>query len=346
MLLKKIYLELTNKCNLNCTICYRRSWGEKLLDMNTELFRKIKKEISETESIKSIVLGGIGEPTCAPLICDAIEELGNYDLTLTTNAVNMNETLLSTIVKYVNLAMISVDGLYETYSKIRGTNLDNVINNIKRMNELKEKTKSHTPFIGIQFVITKDNVGDIFKLIDLAGDLKVNILVLSNLLPQTKENADKILYTRYENKEVRQLFNKAMNQCFRKGINIILPNCELKTERRCSFIDDQAAFISASGEIVPCYRLSHSYREYVFGREKAVIMHSFGNMNEKSLREIWESKEYNNFRNIVDNNKYPSCIDCDLVEGCDMVNDTTTDCYTGTPSCGDCLWTRKFVICP
>lgn len=346
MSLQKLYLELTNKCNLNCTMCYRYSWSEILQNMSKELFEKIKKEIREMDRLKSIVLGGIGEPTCAPLIYEAIEELGNYDLILTTNAVKMDDTLLGLIVQYVNLIMVSIDGLHENFSKIRGTNLDLVLNNINKINELKKKAGRNTPYLGIQFVISKNNVDDIFRLIDLASELNVHQLVLSNLLPQMEENADEILYTRYENKIMKDLFDKAYNYSFRKGLNLILPNCELKTERRCNFIEDEATFISASGEIVPCYRLSHTYKEYVFGRKKTVLKHSFGNLHDKSLKEIWESSEYSNFRSVIKNNRYPSCIDCDYAEGCDMVKNTTTDCYTGSPSCADCLWTRKYIICP
>lgn len=346
MPLRKLYLELTNKCNLNCTMCYRHSWNEKLMDMNTELFQKIKEETSRIESLKSIVLGGIGEPTCAPLICRAIEEYGNYDLTVTTNAVTIEAKLMNMFVKYVNMVMISIDGLYENFNKIRGTSLNYIIENINQMNKLKAETGSNTPYIGIQFVISKDNVEDIFRLIDLASELKVETLVLSNLLPQTEENAKKILYRRYENKEMKLLLSKASNYSFRKGIKVILPNSELKTERRCSFIDDETAFITATGEIVPCYRLSHTYNEYVFGRKKTVLKHAFGDLNTNTLTEIWESKEYKGFRETVRNNRYPSCIDCDLVEGCDLVKDTATDCYAGMPSCADCLWTRKYVMCP
>lgn len=122
MSLKKIYLELTNKCNLSCTICYRRSWSETPLDMNAELFHKIKKGLREIDSVEHVVLGGIGEPTCAPLFCAALEELRDYKLTLTSNAVSMNKAILETIVKYVDLVMISIDGLEEAFSKIRGQN--------------------------------------------------------------------------------------------------------------------------------------------------------------------------------------------------------------------------------
>ena len=344
MSLKKIYLELTNKCNLNCTICYRRSWSETPQDMSEELFRKIKKELNEIKSVEQVVLGGIGEPTYAPLIGEALKELGEYKLTLTTNGVYLNNAILDSIVKYVDLVMISIDGLHENYSSIRGTELAYVLENIKQINKLKERTKKPTPVIGIQFVLSDDNAGDVFSLIDLANDSKVEIVAFSNLLPQTEENARKILYKRYANLEVKQMFHKVVSYAFRKGIKLILPHWELKTE--CGFIEDNTTFVCASGEVVPCYRLSHTYKEFVFGREKTVIRHSFGNLQKKSLKEIWENKEYKNFRESVANNKYPSCIDCDLADSCDLVKDTISDCYAGTPSCADCLWSRKFVICP
>lgn len=67
---------------------------------------------------------------------------------------------------------------------------------------------------------------------------------------------------------------------------------------------------------------------------------------ENSLEDIWNSKAYSQFRKTIYYNLYPSCIDCDLVEGCDMVKSTEVDCYGISPSCADCLWARKFVICP
>lgn len=346
MTIHKLYLELTNRCNLNCSICYRHSWDEKPQDMDREIFYKVLNEINGMKNLKSVVLGGIGEPTCAPLIYEAIEALGDYYLTLTTNAINIDDELSGLIAKYVNLFMVSVDGLHENYMKIRNTDLNAVINNIDRINTIKEKTGKSSPYLGLQLVLSMDNAGDILKMIDLADALKAHKLVLSNLLPQIRENTHKILYTRYENKYVKDLFKQAVKYSFNKGINLVLPNCELKTERRCSFVEEQAAFINAGGEMVPCYRLSHTYKEYVFGREKTVLKHSFGSLHEKHLIDIWESERYSRFRSVVSNNRYPSCIDCDYVEGCDLVKDTSCDCYTGSPSCADCLWSRKLIICP
>lgn len=346
MSLEKLYLELTNKCNLNCEICYRNSWNEELVHMDSKLYQKIKREIREISSLKSIVLGGIGEPSYAPLIKKALQEFGNYDLIMTTNAVDFDQQLLNLIVENVNLLIISIDGLYKNYEKIRGADLDAVINNITKINSLRKENKNSELIPGIQYVISKNNIDDIFNIIDLADQLNIQHLVLSNLLPQNIDDAEKILYTRYENKEVKGLFNKANNYSFRKGIKLVLPNYELKTERRCNFIENEATFITASGEVVPCYRLSHQYKEYVFSREKTVLKHSFGSLKESSLINIWESQQYKDFRKMIRNNRYPSCIDCDYVEGCDLVKDTSCDCNTGSPSCADCLWARKYILCP
>jgi len=49
-------------------------------------------------------------------------------------------------------------------------------------------------------------------------------------------------------------------------------------------------------------------------------IHSFGNIKEKSLGEVWSSEDYAWFRFIVKNAIYPSC--------------------------GDCLWVRRITLCP
>lgn len=346
MSLSKIYLELSNKCNMQCSFCYRNAWDEKPQDMSAELFVKIKKDIYDIRSVKTIVLGGIGEPTIAPIIADAIAGLSKYQIILTTNALSIDDSLLNLIVERTHMVMISIDGMHDSYLKIRKASLDDIIQNIGKINDLKRIRSKNMPFIGMQYVISKVNIHDIFDIIDLAGRLNAHILVISNLIPQTSENHDKILYTRYENKDMALLFKKVLSYSSRKGVNILFPNYELKTERRCSFIDDDATFITACGEVVPCYRMSHTYTEYVFGRKKTVLKHTFGNIAYESLKSIWETSAYAGFRDMVRNNRYPSCIDCDLVEGCDMVKDTSTECYAGSPSCADCLWARKITFCP
>lgn len=346
MPLRKIYLELTNACNLNCTICYRRSWNEPMVEIDIRLFHEIKKQIDDIDSITSFVIGGIGEPSCSPILGDVIDDLATYNVILTTNAVTLDERLLDHMVSSVNRVMVSIDGVGETFFRIRGTGIETVIANIRRLNEFKKKKTSSHPEVGIQFVLSKDNADDIFGVIDIASELNADMMIVSNLLPQTKDNAEKILYKKCGNEELRTLFSRISNYAFRKGLKLILPNPELKTERFCRFVEEDATFITAAGEVVPCYRFAHSCLEYVFGREKHVAAHSFGNIKDRPLNDIWNSTHYVNYRQIVRNNRYPSCPDCDLVDGCDLVNSASSDCYANEPSCADCLWARNIVICP
>lgn len=346
MSIKKIYLELTDRCNLDCKICYRKSWGQPFCDIKEEVLNKLICEFEEYNELKEIVIGGIGEPTCSLQFKRALELLKDYKITVTTNGTLIDEALAEYLVKYVDVVTISVDGLEEKFKEIRGIDLDKVINNIKLLNNMKNKYSSKTPLIDMQLVLSTENQNQIFNVIDLASDLRANKLIISNIIPQSEDNKDKIMYRRYENKDLKNLFDKAMVKGLRKGIKVDVPSYELKTIRRCNFVEGSAAFICASGDVAPCYRFSHSYTEYVFGREKHIHKFAFGNIEKDTLADIWGNTEYVNFRKRIINNQYPSCIDCDLVDGCDNTANLDEDCYALVPSCGDCLWSREFSKCP
>lgn len=346
MSIKKLYLELTDKCNLNCKICYRKSWGQDFYDMKQDVLNKLINELTDHSDLKEIVIGGIGEPTFSKHFKKTLELLKNYKLTVTTNGTLMNEELSEYFIKYVDVVTISIDGLFDKYKEIRGTSLDLIIKNINMLNKLKDKFSSRTPLIDIQFVLSNQNISEIFKVMDLSSDLKANKFIISNVIPQSEENKDNILYTRYENKNIKSLFNELTVHAMHKGIKIALPNYELKTIRRCNFIENSAVFICASGDVSPCYRFSHDCTEYVLGREKHIDKFTFGNIEVDTLLNIWYMEGYKSFRERILHNLYPSCMDCNLVDGCDHVSNTDADCYSLSPACGDCLWSREFVQCP
>lgn len=344
--IRKVYLEITDECNLNCKICYREAWKHKPRHMEKEIVDEVIEQIKTTQGVEEIVLGGIGEPTLSPDILYVIEELNKYHITITTNGTLLYNGLNSALIEYVDAVVVSIDGLEKKFEELRGEELSTVIKNVKNIILERNKKGIKKPSVNFQFVASSENIDDIFGVIDLGGKIGINKLIISNLLPQTEENKDKILYTRYENKYMKELLSKASNYSFKKGVSLILPNIELKTERRCRFIEEDAIYINSLGDIVPCYRFAHTCNEIVFSRKKTIEKFEFGNVMNKSLIDIWNSKEYKEFRKMVYNNLYPSCTDCDLVEGCDMVKDGETNCYSINPSCGDCLWSRNIIICP
>ena len=121
---------------------------------------------------------------------------------------------------------------------------------------------------------------------------------------------------------------------------------KLRTERICKFVQDKSLCINYQGNISPCYALMHTYQCYIYGRKKQMYPYYLGNVNEKSIRDIWTDVEYVNFRKTVDDNHFPSCIDCKLLDGCNYTESNEMDCWANSPSCSDCLWARQIIACP
>lgn len=183
-------------------MCYRRSWAEKPKDMEKKVLYKIHSEVVN-KKLNEIVLGGIGEPTYSPLIYDAISLFSSFNLTITTNGTLLDDKLKSLIVDNVNKIVVSIDGLEDKYKDIRGFNLKEVLENLKDIYLIKRKNNKEYPHVVIQFVASKDNIEDIFSVLDIAETVSAYQVIISNVIPQTEDYKDKILYTRYENKFLR-----------------------------------------------------------------------------------------------------------------------------------------------
>ena len=343
--LRKVFLELTDSCNLECEICYRHQWAEQPVDMHEELWKKAIMQIKDISTVETIVLGGMGEPLISPFFNETVELLGNKNIWVTSNGILFREKLTPEIVKGINLFIVSIDGMEDQMVKGRGVVFDELMANIDWLNRIKKDEDLAEPHLDIQFVASKGNIQDIFPLMDVLAEKNIRNLVVSHLMPQDEKQAEDILYKLHDNDELKQIFNKIRNYSFRRGLRIIFPEVELKTERRCAFVNNDATYITSRGEVVPCYRLSHPGREVVFGRPKSLRQYSFGNILNKHLKDIWSNRNYHQFRQKIYNNHYPSCPDCDLVEGCSLIFDVDFDCHGDEPNCADCLWSRKFIFC-
>jgi len=349
MPLRKLYLELTSRCNLDCSMCYRRTWSDGEADMAPELFGSIKKQILGPEGPGIIVLGGIGEPSVSPLFIDALEAFGGRqgrELIVTSNGAGYSDQLVEAVARRVDLLMVSIDGMDSTYGQLRGASLRETVSTIERVNAARARAGLAGSNIGIQFVLSRDNAADAAGVVELAADLRAGVVVLSHLLPQTPGQDATVLYGRTADDDAKRLFAKLASTAWHRGLKLVLPRLELKTERYCSFVENDAAVVTAGGAVAPCYRLAHAYPEFVLGRRKDVLAHSFGDALKTPLSAIWDDAAYAGFRHTVFSNRYPSCLDCDLVDGCDLCRDTSADCHAGSPSCADCPWSRGFTLCP
>lgn len=143
-----------------------------------------------------------------------------------------------------------------------------------------------------------------------------------------------------------KIFLTAEEVAQRNNIDLSLPQLLLKEDRHCDFIEEGSAFISWEGNVHPCYFLWHDYHCFASGWQQMVQPKVFGNLNQNSMLDIWNSNEFKNFRKNVTRYDYPYCSSCGLAP-CDYVQTEQfeQDCHISEEPCGSCLWCMGLFQC-
>lgn len=151
--LKKIYIEITNACNLNCPFCIKNKKKTKYL--TEEEFKTIINKIKEyTEEIYMHILG---EPLMHPNIINFINYANSKGLLVN---ITTNGYLIEKIknVKNIHRLNISIHSFNESYKKDLVTYLNNIFTTI---DNIKKNT-----FISIRLWIKNKNTKQILEYIN------------------------------------------------------------------------------------------------------------------------------------------------------------------------------------
>lgn len=348
--IKEVYIELTNSCNLTCSHCYRLSWQAKTGFMKKEVWQKIISDVKQLPNLERIVFGGIGEPLLHPNFLEIIENIKvlKCRVSVTTNGFLLSDDICQHLVDLcVDDIIVSIDAYEsETFAKKRGEDINTLWDRMKRLKEIKEEQRKSSPEIKAEIVIDKNNANEIFTLIPKLLQFDIKNLYISQLMPVTKHMIESVFYDKYPDERRLKWKREVAKVSMYSGIKVLLPEMGLNTHRFCRFVEDKKVVIRFDGEISPCYRFLHDGKEYVFGREKNITSVSFGNIADDDIKDIWTNEKFVKFRFLEHINHYPSCPDCEWVDGCDMVWNIEEDCWGNKPSCADCLWARGLIFCP
>lgn len=342
-----LVLELTTRCNLNCVMCFRKSWSERLGDMSERTFHRALEGALEAGA-SFVWFAGWGEPLIHPKFLEwvwEVKELG-LGLGINTNGTLLDEELAMELVKAgVDRITISVDAASkEVYRSIRGGDFTAIMKALRAIHNTKRERGSVRPILEFSFTATKDNVHELPRLFDLAEKAGVGRIIVSNVIPTTKPLEDKVLYNGWGGED--WVWDVVSRKSLETNVGARLPEFSLRTERSCAFIKTLTSCITWDGKVAPCYNFLHTYTAYVFGVEKNIKQVSFGSLGKESLTEIWRKPEYVAFRCRTLFFQYPSCADCRLRHYCMFVESSDMDCWGNTPTCADCLYGRGIVQCP
>lgn len=365
--LRRVYVEPTSRCNLNCTTCIRNTWSEDFADMPWELYESLLEGLREMPHLERMSFWGYGEPLLHPRIVDMIagaKELG-VKTQIITNGMLLDEAMIDALIAAgLDSLIVSLDGPdAQSYEGVRfGADFDRVVSNLrtvlrKRRRLVRGRAGLPSLEVGIEFVVLRDSLTQLGKMHALAAELGVDFTFISNVLPFRAQDAQQTLYPASVNAQRRtpRMYLPPLDNI--DGLahhvaDMVAPDEPihyLQTPRdshggRCPFVDEGSLVVGSSGQTSACMALLHSAPCQVMGRQKQVDAKSFGSLEEATLSQIWNSEDFTSFRERVQRFDFAPCVHC---TGCRKSNSNGRDCHGSPfPTCGDCLWAQGVIQCP
>ncbi|MGD9948264.1 MAG: radical SAM/SPASM family putative metalloenzyme maturase [Desulfobulbus sp.] len=223
---RKVYVELTTRCNLQCPMCLKFSEGSCIEegDLPLALFKKLAPSLSHTEFL---VLNGIGEPLLHPDLDEMIAiaraamptdaRIGFQSNGLLLNqprAVRLIEAGLDTI-------CLSLDNLDADEAKERnqgGHQISAVTKAITHLLQAREVTQRHVR-IGIEVVLQKKTLPQLQDMIAWADEHHVDFIIASHLFSYDGSLTDQSLFNP-NSYEATRLFAKWSAEAKAQGVNL------------------------------------------------------------------------------------------------------------------------------
>ena len=364
---RKVYVEPTNACNLDCATCMRHAWHEPEGFMEWSTYEALVAGLGEAggDGAGTIALMGLGEPLLHPRFLDMVRLAKRRGLRaeVTTNAMLLDAELAAGLLDAgLDQLVVSIDGASaEAFGRVRsGASLDTVVENVSRLNDLRGPNYGPGMRIGVEFVAMRSNVAELPGLSRLAARLGATFIIVSNVLAYTPELQSETLYDhrasslsgaettaapRWQlpaldwDREVGAALGEALT---RSGPVSFLGADPETTRSRCPFVHADACAVAWHGGVSPCPPLLHTYTCFVRGREKEMVRWEVGRLPDETLAAVWAGPAYAAFRERVRRFDFPPCTDC----GCALAEANEEDCLGNQhPTCGDCLWARGIVRC-
>lgn len=320
-------------CNLRCIMCEehsiystcqtkRKEDGRPRRRMDIELIRKILQE-SKGSPLKEIIPSTMGEPLLFRHFDEIIslcQEFG-VKLNLTTNGTFPKYGATEWAKRIVPIGSdvkISWNGATKQTSELImiGSNFEKRLQNVKDFIRVRDDiAQKGGNFCRVTFQLTFMEIGldELPDVIRLAASLGVNRVKGHHLWVFTREMEKQNLRKNLEsiqkwNEIVKKALEVAEKERLPSGEKVILENIYLLEESAtdellpkgvCPFLGREA-WVSSEGRFNPCCAPD----------KERLKLGDFGNLNESSIEEIWNSEAYKNLReNYL---KHSVCKGCNM----------------------------------
>lgn len=367
--LRKLYIEVTATCNLDCVMCVRRAWAEPPGTMTLATYDELLQQLRELPALPTVHLGGYGEPLVHPDFLELVRRAKAIGarVEITTNGMLLDATTAGALIDLgLDRLMVSLDGVSpSSYDDIRtGSSFRLVVDNLRQLYRLKVRRagRHSDPQVGIAFVAMKRNVADLPQLPMLASQVGAWTIQVSNVIPHTAEMEREILYDRaltacayrasrwvadmsLPKLDFDAYTAQPLQSLFSSTASISMLDASLSSRNDfCRFSQEGYAAVRWDGAVSPCLELLHDHPVYLRGKRKEVTHFALGNISEQPLSAIWSSPAFTAHRTRLRAFDFSPCTTCG---GCERFAANYIDCTENSfPTCGGCLWAQGFIQCP
>lgn len=278
----EIEVGITNACNHRCIFCAVDYTGYNAKYIDDKNLLKNLKEISK-KGLKSVIYAGEGEPLLhknAPNIINETKSFG-LDVAMSTNGALLKPEISKEILKSMTWIRFSVASLENnSYNKIhrcKDGDLDRVLYNIQEAVKVK-KDKNLKTTLGVQALLMEDNKNEILNMAKILKEIGVDYFTIK---PFSKHpQSDNILEVNYEDllyldDELQKFKTENFNIYFRANA---MKKLKIKRNYNTCYGLPFMVYLDVNGDLYPCIAFMGK-KEY-----------SYGNINENSFIDIWESK--------------------------------------------------------
>ncbi|MBD5556804.1 MAG: radical SAM protein [Roseburia sp.] len=289
--LRSIHIEIANECNERCVHCYiPHEFKCKIID--ADLFYRIVEE-GRSMNIINVTISG-GEPLLHKDFLGFLSRCRELDLSVNvlTNLTLLSDDIVSEMKKNpllsVQTSLYSMDPLvHDSITKVNGSFE-------KTKDSLLKLISAGIP-VQISCPIMKQNKNSFVDVINWGNANNIAVSV-DYVIFAAYDHSNSNLVNRLSLEEVETAFDKQLTKEYAHSLNEISKEKSLLTAKDPICTICRYYFcVSAEGDVFPCVGWQTN---------------KMGNLNEKTIKEIWESSKKVQKLRQIKRDSFPKCVEC------------------------------------
>lgn len=306
-------IELTTRCPINCRMCIREMADNWLFgDMRVEDFKRLTPYFKDVETV---ILEGWGDSLLHPNFVEIIRlvKAEGAQAGFVTSGSTLNKDYISELINAgADLIGFSLAGVTpKTHGAIRlGSDLLSLTEHIKTFIEIKKERNLQNPKLHIIYLVLKNNISEIPSLPQLAKEIGIEDIVLTNLIHIINEWQEEQKVYRCKGdteRDFADLIKEAEARAKELKITLRMHPLSPVETAVCEENPLKNLYISVDGEVSPCVYLypplPSPFKRIFCSKEHTMSSLSFGNIFKEPFDKIWDKEGYAEFRRSFEQRK-------------------------------------------